>query len=49
MMSMTKSKTISKDDFKILKLLGRGGFGDVCLVNKISNDKLYAMKIMDKQ
>jgi serine/threonine protein kinase len=39
---------ISKDDFEQIKLLGRGTFGKVLLVRKISSDKLYAMKILKK-
>jgi len=39
---------INFDDFKILKLLGRGSFGKVVLAKKKSNQKLYAIKILNK-
>ena len=36
------------EDFEILKLLGKGSYGQVCLVRLKVNNKLYAMKILDK-
>jgi len=36
------------EDFNILKLLGRGSYGKVVLAKKISNGKLYALKILNK-
>ena len=41
-------KKVSLNDFKILKVLGRGTFGKVCLVQYKSTKKYYAMKIMKK-
>ena len=41
-------KKVSLSDFKILKVLGRGTFGKVCLVQYKSTKKYYAMKIMKK-
>jgi len=37
-----------KDDFKIIRLLGKGSFGEVSLVRHRQTDKLYAMKVMKK-
>ena len=37
------------EDFKHLKLLGKGSFGKVVLVKNQNNNKLYAMKILDKK
>lgn len=37
------------EDFKHLKLLGKGSFGKVVLVKNQINNKLYAMKILDKK
>jgi serine/threonine protein kinase len=39
---------ISKDDFHIIKVVGRGGFGKVYMVKKRSNGKTYAMKVLSK-
>jgi serine/threonine protein kinase len=48
MMNDHYSNGISKQDFKILKVIGRGSFGKVYLVQKKDNDKLYAMKTLKK-
>ena len=37
------------EDFKHLKILGQGSFGKVVLVKNENNNKLYAMKILDKK
>ena len=42
------SSAINKQDFKILKVIGRGSFGKVYLVQKKDTDKLYAMKTLKK-
>ena len=42
-------KEISKQDFEIVKLLGRGSFGKVLLVKHKLDNKLYAMKILKKE
>ena len=39
---------ISKDDFLILKVIGRGSFGKVYLVRKKDTGIAYAMKILKK-
>ena len=36
------------DDFKILRVIGRGSFGKVYLVQKNGLDKVYAMKTLKK-
>ena len=41
-------KKVTLNDFKILKVLGRGTFGKVCLVQYKLTKKYYAMKIMRK-
>lgn len=37
------------NDFSQLRTIGTGAFGRVLLVRKISNDKIYAMKAMNKK
>lgn len=39
---------VSKDDFFIMKVIGRGGFGKVYMVKKRSSGKVYAMKVLCK-
>ena len=43
------SKCIGPQDFLAQKLLGKGSFGEVYLVEKIDNKTAYAMKIIDKE
>ena len=40
--------TLKINDFQRLKLLGKGSFGEVYLVKLKKNDKIYAMKILQK-
>jgi serine/threonine protein kinase len=47
MYSETSGK-ISKDDFLIVRVIGRGGFGKVYMVKKKSSGKVYAMKVLSK-
>ena len=42
------SVKLNYHDFTPLKLLGRGSYGQVCLVRLKLNNKLYAMKVLDK-
>lgn len=44
----TNYSTISCNDFKFFKLLGKGGFGEVYLVQYKKDDKFYAMKMVRK-
>ncbi len=41
-------KSVMLDEFKILKVLGRGSFGRVYLAEMISNGRLYAIKELRK-
>ena len=45
----TIPRSKSMDDFQPLKLVGKGSFGKVILVKYFNNDKIYAMKILDKE
>jgi serine/threonine protein kinase len=39
---------ISNLNFKLIKVIGRGAFGEVQLVRNVQNNKVYAMKLLDK-
>ncbi|XP_037073228.1 serine/threonine-protein kinase Genghis Khan-like, partial [Pollicipes pollicipes] len=43
-----KSLRLCRDAFEILKVIGRGAFGEVCVVKMRSTEKVYAMKILNK-
>ncbi|CAK9299254.1 unnamed protein product [Gordionus sp. m RMFG-2023] len=40
---------VSFSDFQILRAIGKGTFGKVCIVQKVDTKKMYAMKYMSKQ
>ena len=46
--SRVKSLRLCKEDFEILKVIGRGAFGEVCVVKMKNTDKVYALKILNK-
>lgn len=43
-----KQLRLVRDDFEVLKVIGRGAFGEVCVVRMTSTNKIYAMKILNK-
>jgi hypothetical protein len=43
-----KRKHVGPEDFQLMKLLGKGSFGQVFLVKHKSSGKLYAMKALNK-
>lgn len=43
-----KQLRLSRDDFEILKVIGRGAFGIVCVVRMVTTNKVFAMKILNK-
>lgn len=43
-----KNLRLSRDDFEIIKVIGRGAFGEVCVVKFNGSDKVFAMKILNK-
>ncbi|XP_058255088.1 serine/threonine-protein kinase MRCK alpha isoform X3 [Hemibagrus wyckioides] len=46
--SKVKQMRLHKDDFEILKVIGRGAFGEVAVVKVKNSDKVFAMKILNK-
>ena len=45
---LSPQSKISKDDFKIIKVIGRGTFGKVFMVKKKDTGQVYAMKVLKK-
>ncbi|KAK9299155.1 hypothetical protein QLX08_007770 [Tetragonisca angustula] len=43
-----KSLQLAREDFEIVKVIGRGAFGEVCVVRLRGSDKVFAMKILNK-
>jgi len=48
MITSTQKQKLTLDDFQKITSLGRGSYGEVFLVKKIANNKLYALKSIDK-
>ena len=44
----TPMRRLSPQDFHLLQRLGKGSFGEVFLVRKLDSQKLYAMKVLQK-
>ena len=49
LVTSTEEPALTPDSFQIIKIIGRGNFGKVCLVKKIGTEELYAMKILKKK
>jgi serine/threonine-protein kinase MRCK len=43
-----KTLRLAREDFDIIKVIGRGAFGEVCVVRMKQTDNVYAMKILNK-
>jgi len=43
-----KELRLNKNDFEILKVIGRGAFGEVAFVRMKNTENIYAMKILNK-
>ncbi|KAH1004202.1 hypothetical protein HUJ04_003991 [Dendroctonus ponderosae] len=43
-----KTLRLNRDDFEIVKVIGRGAFGEVCVVKLRGSEKVFAMKILNK-
>lgn len=46
--TLVKSLRLTRDDFEIIKVIGRGAFGEVCVVKFKCTEKVFAMKILNK-
>ncbi|XP_025977864.2 serine/threonine-protein kinase 32B isoform X1 [Dromaius novaehollandiae] len=44
-----ENEDVNFDHFQILRAIGKGSFGKVCIVQKRDTRKMYAMKYMNKQ
>ncbi|KAM9561050.1 serine/threonine-protein kinase 32C [Salvelinus alpinus] len=44
-----EKEDVTFDHFQILRAIGKGSFGKVCIVQKRDTEKMYAMKYMNKQ
>ncbi|XP_055930707.1 serine/threonine-protein kinase 32B-like [Argiope bruennichi] len=45
---LRENKPVTLDDFQILRAIGKGSFGKVCIVQKKDTMKMFAMKYMNK-
>jgi len=45
----SRQEKVTLENFEMLKVLGVGAYGKVFLVTKISNQQLYAMKVIKKE
>lgn len=46
---MTERRQVGANDFQILKLIGKGTFGQVYQVKKKDTERIYAMKVLSKK
>ncbi|XP_048856476.1 serine/threonine-protein kinase MRCK beta-like isoform X2 [Brienomyrus brachyistius] len=46
--STVKEMRLRRDDFEMLKVIGRGAFGEVAVVKMKNTERFYAMKILNK-
>ena len=45
---LNHAQKITQDDFKLIKVIGRGTFGKVYMVRKKDTGQIYAMKVLKK-
>lgn len=45
---LVKEMQLRREDFEIIKVIGRGAFGEVAVVKMKNTERIYAMKILNK-
>ncbi|XP_053783558.1 serine/threonine-protein kinase MRCK beta isoform X2 [Desmodus rotundus] len=45
---LVKEMQLHREDFEIIKVIGRGAFGEVAVVKMKNTERIYAMKILNK-
>lgn len=45
---LVKQLRLCREDFEVLKVIGRGAFGEVCVVRMLRTGQIFAMKILNK-
>ncbi|XP_059541781.1 serine/threonine-protein kinase MRCK beta isoform X3 [Myotis daubentonii] len=45
---LVKDMQLRREDFEIIKVIGRGAFGEVAVVKMKNTERIYAMKILNK-
>lgn len=45
---LIKNLRLVREDFEVLKVIGRGAFGEVCVVRMTTTNQIFAMKILNK-
>ncbi|XP_067626892.1 serine/threonine-protein kinase Genghis Khan isoform X2 [Eurosta solidaginis] len=46
--TLIKQLRLSRDDFETIKIIGRGAFGEVCVVRMLATHQIFAMKTLNK-
>lgn len=46
--TLFKQLRLSRDDFETIKIIGRGAFGEVCVVRMLATQQIFAMKTLNK-
>ncbi|XP_017472500.1 PREDICTED: serine/threonine-protein kinase Genghis Khan isoform X2 [Rhagoletis zephyria] len=46
--TLIKQLRLSRDDFETIKIIGRGAFGEVCVVRMLATQQIFAMKTLNK-
>ncbi|ULT79787.1 hypothetical protein L3Y34_010393 [Caenorhabditis briggsae] len=47
-LTIDRNKSSKPNDFRLIKVVGRGGYGKVILARKNVDNKIYALKVINK-